>query len=705
MANRVSDELGRPEAVVRIHGGIKRESRRDIQHRFRVDPVVRVLVATDAAGEGVNLQTANLMVNYDLPWNPNRIEQRFGRIHRIGQQHPCHLWNLVAEETREGQVFLRLFEKIEQQRKVYGDQVYDVLGDSQINTSLRDLLIRAITEDKDPAHSEYMTEVIDGDIGDHLRDVLEERALVSGLGDQVNTEKIREDMELALARKLQPWFVEAFFSAALKHYGGRITPRERGRYEITRVPAVVRRGANQGANQSVGPVQDRYSRVTFDKNFIDPPELSGQGWGHGERAELISPGTPLLTVVVDRVLADYGNALERGAFLRDPHNPSLTPRLLVYLEHTVTDGRLSGGHPQEVSKRFEYVEIDEYGEISDPGPEPYIGYAPLTPEQQEAVELDLDLSWVDSTAESNARDWAIENMAGKHFKEIETVTAARVDKVWAAVLERLTGEIQHWDLMAEEMKELELAGKKPQVTPGRARARAEELQARLTQRRLELDIERNVHNNPPNIVGAALVIPQGLLDVLCPPSPDGEVGELEAGLGEEGLEEADWAAEVGVEAEAAAQEAEAEEQPAPASEPDGKPDEPMRDPKETDRRAVEAVLAAEAALGREAESMEHSNPGYDVLACAPETGRRYFIEVKGHLPHTREIHVSAQQVQKARSNPDRWRLAVVSVPLEPEIQPKVKYVIEPFKDVRLGFASTGLTLSVKGLLSEAGDPQ
>ena len=101
--------LGRPEAVVAIHGGVKREDRRRIQDAFRNDPTVQVLVATDAAGEGVNLQRANLMVNYDLPWNPNRIEQRFGRIHRIGQKQICHLWNLVAHGTREGQVFERLF--------------------------------------------------------------------------------------------------------------------------------------------------------------------------------------------------------------------------------------------------------------------------------------------------------------------------------------------------------------------------------------------------------------------------------------------------------------------------------------------------------------------------------------------------------------------------------------------------------------------
>ena len=83
-----------------------------MQALFRSDPDVRVLVATDAAGEGVNLQNANLMVNYDLPWNPNRLEQRFGRIHRIGQTEVCHLWNLVAKETREGEVYHRLLEKL-----------------------------------------------------------------------------------------------------------------------------------------------------------------------------------------------------------------------------------------------------------------------------------------------------------------------------------------------------------------------------------------------------------------------------------------------------------------------------------------------------------------------------------------------------------------------------------------------------------------
>ena len=105
---------------------------------FAQDADCRVLVATDAAGEGLNLQRAHLMVNYDLPWNPNRIEQRFGRIHRIGQTEVCHLWNLVAEDTREGAVFQRLLEKLKQQRLAYQGKVFDVLGEAFEGQPLRD---------------------------------------------------------------------------------------------------------------------------------------------------------------------------------------------------------------------------------------------------------------------------------------------------------------------------------------------------------------------------------------------------------------------------------------------------------------------------------------------------------------------------------------------------------------------------------------
>ncbi len=259
LEGRIRTLTGRPEVVVTIHGGVRREDRRRVQDAFRNDPAVKILVATDAAGEGVNLQRANLMVNYDLPWNPNRIEQRFGRIHRIGQEQVCHLWNLVASGTREGAVFQRLFAKIEQQRGVYGDQIYDVLGDSQINRSLQDLLIEAIRYGKDPAVLARVDEVIDAEIGNRLKTVLEERALASHVLDASSIGEIRHRMEEALSRKLQPGFIQAFFTAALDDVGGRIAPREAGRFEITRVPASVRSREREVA--AGGTVQTAYERV------------------------------------------------------------------------------------------------------------------------------------------------------------------------------------------------------------------------------------------------------------------------------------------------------------------------------------------------------------------------------------------------------------------------------------------------------------
>ncbi len=138
----------------------------------------------------------------------------------------------------------------------------------------------------------------------------------------------------------------------------------------------------------------------------------------------------------------------------------------------------------------------------------------------------------------------------------------------------------------------------------------------------------------------------------------------------------------------------------------GTPPDPAEtaDKMETDRRAVAAVLQAERALGRIPEAQSHSNPGYDVLSIDPETGTHYFIEVKGHLPRTTEIHISAQQISKAKSLPYRWRLAIVSVPDDLAQPPSVRYLRDPFFDYTPHFAQTGLPLNVAVLLKDARDP-
>jgi len=220
---RITTLLGSSAAVVIIHGGMGREDRLKAQEAFKHDPDVKVLLATDAAGEGINLQRAHLMVNYDLPWNPNRLEQRFGRIHRIGQTEVCHLWNLVAEGTREGEVYRTLLEKLEEARKALGGQVFDVLGKLQFEGKpLRDLLIEAVRYGERPDVRARLTQVLTHAFDKAgLQDLLEERALAHDAMDVSRVRRVRADMERAEARRLQPHYIESFFLEAFRQLGGK----------------------------------------------------------------------------------------------------------------------------------------------------------------------------------------------------------------------------------------------------------------------------------------------------------------------------------------------------------------------------------------------------------------------------------------------------------------------------------------------------
>ena len=644
LVERITTLLGNGDMVAVIHGGVNRDTRRRVQEAFRNDPTTRILIATDAAGEGVNLQRANLMVNYDIPWNPNRIEQRFGRIHRIGQTQICYLWNLVANETREGRVFERLFEKIEEQRKVYGDQIYDCLGDAQINRALQELLIKAIQDESDPKAQAWVHEIIDAEIGARLKTVLDERALADNVLDESSIHGIKHQMELALARKLQPGFIEAFVKASLDDVGGRITGREAGRYQISRVPAEVR--SRHREILAGGHIQPEYERVTFDKAGVVTE-------GNPIRADLVCPGHPLLSGLVSTIHDKYSATLSSGVTLIDETDFSDRVRVLIALEHAVSDGRLEHGQRKVVSRRFQFVEIDQSGEITDPGPEPYLNYRPVL-EAEAALINSVPIDWARNGIDDVAQNWATANLAGPHHEAIREVVQVKVERIRSAVRERLDSEIRYWDLKAEELKAQELQGKKTRHSSGRARARADELESRKTHRLRELEMESDLVNHAPLVVTAALVISQGLLNMLN---------------GNEG---------VVVDPEIA---------------------------KETDRRAVAAVLAAERAIGRIPEEQDHNNPGFDVLSTDPKTQTVYFIEVKGHRPATTEIHVSASQIRKAKMHPERFRLAVVRVPNEDDGIPMVKYFLKPFDGYEPHFAQTYVPLKVAELAPHGLDPQ
>ncbi|MGB4870105.1 MAG: helicase-related protein, partial [Candidatus Promineifilaceae bacterium] len=208
LQERITTLFGRDEHIVHIDGGLRREDRRVIEDRFRNDPDVHFLLATDAAGEGINLQRAHLMINYDLPWNPNRLEQRFGRIHRIGQTEVCHLWNLVAAGTREGYVYERLLRKLETESQALNGRVFDILGQLFEQTPLRKLLMEAVLYGDRPDVRAQLDKAVDNAVDrDHVRSLLETRSLVAQTLDLSQIERIRADMERYAARRLQPHYI------------------------------------------------------------------------------------------------------------------------------------------------------------------------------------------------------------------------------------------------------------------------------------------------------------------------------------------------------------------------------------------------------------------------------------------------------------------------------------------------------------------
>lgn len=643
LAEQIRKVLGRPEALVTIHGAMGREERRNAQESFTQDKQVQILVATDAAGEGINLQRAHLMVNYDLPWNPNRLEQRFGRIHRIGQTEVCHLWNLVAEETREGDVFVRLFEKLEEQRRTLGGGVFDILGKMFRDQSLRQLLIEAIRYGNRPEVRARLFTIVDN-IADQerCRELLEERALARDSMSASKVREIREEMERAEARRLQPHFISSFFLEAFRLLGGSIHEREPKRYEISHVPALIRnRDRIIGTGEAV---LSRYERITFERELINP---MGQ-----VLASFICPGHPLLDATIDLILERYRDLLKRGATLVAPDDPSEDLRALFYLEHSIQDARTDrSGNRRVVSRRMQFIEIDANGNVRNAGYAPYLDYRAITPEEKAVVAPSLEPDWLKKNLESKVLEYAVQSVVPEHFNEVKTRKEELVDKTMAAVKDRLTKEITYWDHRAEELKAHELAGRTPRLNSGKARQRADDLQARLQKRLEELEQERRLSPMPPVVIGGALIVPAGLISRL---------------RGERHVEPAQFA----------------------------------RERERVMQLAMTAVIEAERRLGFSPRDVSAQNLGYDVESEVGAEGRLRFIEVKGRAKGADTVTITKNEILTALNKPDDFILALVEVDGN---SATARYVRRPFRR-EPDFGVTSVNYALRELNAHSFEP-
>ena len=642
---RITTLLGREESVVMIHGGVGRDDRRKVQESFLHDPQVQVLLANDAASEGINLQRAHLMVNYDLPWNPNRIEQRFGRIHRIGQTEVCHLWNLIAEETREGDVYYTLLKKLEEARKALGGQVFDVLGKVQFEGKpLRQLLLEAIRYGERPEVQARLTQVVNNafDRG-QVQDLIEESALAPDSMDTSQVRRIREDMERAEARRLQPHYIEGFFIEAFRRLGGRATEREPRRYQVSHVPAQARERARLiGMGETVLP---RYERITFEKSLTAPP---GQ-----PPAAFVCPGHPLLDTAVDLTLERHRGLLRQGSVLVDENDAGEQPRVLLFLEHSIQDGsRTRSGEQRTVSRRVLYVEVDGDGNSVAQDYAPYLDYRPLTDSEPDAQEIlaRLECGWISGEIESKAVGFAVEQVVPAHLDEVRSRKLELLLKTEAKVKERLTKEIAYWDHRAADLQMQEQSGKpNARLNSGEARRRADQLQVRLQRRMEEIQRERQLAPLPPVVLGGVLVAPVGLIRKMT-------------GLTHMAV---------------------------------------ARDTQAAAARARAAVMEVERRLGFDPVDRELDKVGYDIESRVPGTGKLRFIEVKGRLQGAPTVTVTKNEVLTSLNKPEDYILAIVEF-LDSGAE-QVHYVRRPFRR-EPDFGVTSVNYDLPELLARAEAP-
>jgi len=479
-------------SVTQIHGGMKigdrdmPDTRLYAEREFR--DTAQVLVATEAAGEGINLQFCWMMINYDIPWNPVRLEQRMGRIHRYGQEHDCLILNFVSTNTREGRVLHKLFDRIEEIEKALDPErtgkVFNVLGDvfpaNQLEKMIRDMYARNLTEE---ALADRIVEQVDVERFKRIT----ECALEGLAKRQLNLSAIFGKHAEAKERRLVPEVVEDFFTQAAPLSG--IHPKEIRKdthvYRVGRVP------------RNLWPLGDRleprhgklgreYKQVVFDKELLIKDATS----------EWVTPGHPLFEVVKEDVLQQVRDDLMRGTVFYDVH--SKDPYRLEVFQASIKDGK--GNH---LHKRLFVVQVPREGGLRVKLPTIFLDLT-LAPGETPAP----DAGGLPSIAEaeqfliSTALHPFLAEVAAEREREIQIIED-HIEISLNTILDRVQCQF------AELLKQKE-AGSTEAGLDGRLKQfqdRLDELNDRLERRRADIQQERHCMIGDVQHVGSAWVLP------------------------------------------------------------------------------------------------------------------------------------------------------------------------------------------------------
>ncbi len=473
-----------------IHGGMSLEKRIDAEREF-FECRPSVLVATEAAGEGINLQFCSLMVNYDIPWNPNRLEQRMGRIHRYGQQQEAMIFNLVAENTREGEVMHCLLRKLDDMRRALGsDRVYDVIGEivpaPKFDALMKDWLSRRKTMAEILAEIDLST---DEEQVARIRGDMQDQSLGSRY---IDMSKLLADQQQSKEHRLMPEYIEKFFVEAYRSFGGTITPvkDKKGVWSIGRVPPDLRKlpgHIERGTARSARLPADYLRQGTSGRLLRPgirrprPPALRGRrGAGVDRVRPVTAPG---------------------GVFF---NADATEPTVLWLLKCGVEDGR---GQP--VGERLFAI---HWSAERFRKSQPYALLDLKTPEGGPEVVAPIRQA---ATDQDRVIDWSLDEVTPEYFGEIKDrrtrelgIKEKYVRKSLQFLISQSNKKIAKYDSQLRQMRfDDDPARLNIQGNRAKEEARKAELSQRLKDRLAEIEQEKHLSEKPPEILGVAVILP------------------------------------------------------------------------------------------------------------------------------------------------------------------------------------------------------
>jgi superfamily II DNA or RNA helicase len=474
--------------VATIHGGKSVDERRQAQAQFRKD--AQILIATDAAGEGINLQFCRLLINWDIPWNPNRLEQRMGRIHRYGQQNDVLVFNMVAHNTREGKVLEKLLTKLDVIREQMGsDRVYDVISDVFEGVNLDDI-VDAVLNGK---HNQFNELVESSPEQWRLRFEEKIRSRRESLGhsdiDYRDARLLRDDSR---EKRLQPIYIKLFFEKAFRELGGDFTEMPGEVFRIEKLPEPVAQALRDDYHMATD-LRDIY--FCFDKDVFLDAQLSAQ---YG-RLHYINPGNPVFDSLVKAARRRFREEMLKGAVLISPEEKD--EYLAFFVKSQILDSRPTKEEESVADEQLRVVIQQNDGRFRATSPGKFIDlhaptefaktfYPPLPVTETEVVQ------------------WSFNNITLTQFEDARERVALDIEKrkdyldtAFSNVIMDLTAEINDMQgklLLGNANVEEKMAKKQAKIVL---------LQERKQQRIARLEEMLALSPKAPQVLGCAFVLP------------------------------------------------------------------------------------------------------------------------------------------------------------------------------------------------------